>query len=53
LREQADYELTKAVTTNDVDASLKGCRAILIKLKVLDGQKFYPEGYEPVNFEPN
>lgn len=49
LREQADYELTRKITTSDVATSLKGCREILKRLEVLDCSEFYPESYEPLN----
>ncbi len=49
LREQADYELNSSILTSDIDTSLKGCKAILRKLKLLSCSGYYPEGYSPLN----
>jgi uncharacterized protein (UPF0332 family) len=51
LREQADYDLNNSVLTSDIDTSLKGCKAILKKLKLLNCSAHYPEGYSPLNLE--
>jgi len=48
LREQADYNLDNSVSISDINTSLKGSRAILIKLNVLNGIG-YPEEYSPLN----
>lgn len=48
LREQADYKLDNSVSISDINTSLKGSRAILIKLNVLNGTGC-PEDYSPLN----
>ena len=50
LREQADYELNKTVSCSDVNSSLKGCRAILLQLKLLKSDDDnYPQNYAPLD----
>ena len=48
LREQADYKLDNSVSISDINTSLKGSRAILIKLELLNGMGC-PENYSPLN----
>jgi len=51
LREQADYELNKPISIPNIDASLKGCKAILSKLQLLNSTSYQLTEYSPLSSE--